>query len=379
MRLKNLDLIGTMLIAILNVIWALLPNHVPVIGIILALPLVFLLPGYTLSEVLFHKHSFNTSGRLLLSLGLSLAIDVLSGFVLNILPGGLQALSWAASLGLITVTFSAVAGYLRREIPEGRARPPRFHFTPSGFIMIGVAALVVVFSLVYTVLGAVQQQYPGFTQLWMLPVVQNGKSCAVRLGVHSFETTAVTYRLTMSVNGVQLTTWPSVTLSSQGEWERLVPITPNTTANVYVEAQLYRLDKPQSVYRSVDSTLHSCATSQVTPTTYPVLAKAYTGTIYDIAANREMNISLTGLQQSKEKISGYFTTSARSHSFSGIVTTAKQIQFTVIGQQGQANLLFEGAVQSNSTLSGSYCSLNQHGLCLSTSGYGIWSAIPVSP
>ncbi|HYU76016.1 MAG TPA: DUF1616 domain-containing protein [Ktedonobacteraceae bacterium] len=379
MRLKNLDLIGTMLIAVLNVVWALLPRQVPGVGIILALPLVFVLPGYILSEVLFHKHSFNFSSRLLLSLGLSLTIDVMSGFILNMLPGGLQALSWAVLLGLLTAAFSVGAAYLRRSSPGNRVRQPRFRFNLSGYMLFGLAMIVAIFSVLYALTGAGQQPYPGFTQLWMLPIVQTGKTCSVRLGVHNFETTPVTYRITMSVNGDQVTSWPAVLLASQGEWEHRIPIAPRTTDTVHVEAQLYRLDKPQVVYRSVDSTLYSCATTQVTPTGYPVLAKAYTGTMYDIVANRKTSISLTGLQQSQEKISGNFTAGTGSRSFSGNVTTTKQVQFIVVAGNGQASLMFEGAVQSDDTLSGSYCSLDQHGLCSNISGYGIWSAAPASP
>src|SRR5438067_8230566 len=106
MRLKHLDLIVTITLAAMNVIWALLPSRIPLVGIVLALPLVFVLPGYTLTEVLLRKRSFNTSNRLLFSIGLSLAIAILSGFILNLLPGGLQAISWALWLGLFTVVFS---------------------------------------------------------------------------------------------------------------------------------------------------------------------------------------------------------------------------------------------------------------------------------
>src|SRR2546421_12992924 len=113
MRLKNLDLIVTMIIAGLNVLYTLLPSRIPVIGIILALPLVFVLPGYTLTEALFHKRSLDDSHRLVLSLALSLAIDILGGFILNMLPGGLQAISWTVLLGLITAIFTLLAAYLR--------------------------------------------------------------------------------------------------------------------------------------------------------------------------------------------------------------------------------------------------------------------------
>src|SRR2546421_5630348 len=119
MRLKTLDLIMTILIAAINVGWALLPNRPAIVGIIFILPLIFMLPGYTLTEILF-KRSFdapdplirkprlrierplNATDRFVLSLGLSLAIDIISGFILDLLPFGLQALSWAVFLGLLT-------------------------------------------------------------------------------------------------------------------------------------------------------------------------------------------------------------------------------------------------------------------------------------
>src|SRR5579864_9288271 len=106
MNLKNLDLIVTMIITTTNVIWALLPYHTPIVGIILALPLLFVLPGYTLTEALFHQRSLEASHRLILGLGLSLAIDILGGFVLNVLPVGLQGISWSVFLGLLVTIFS---------------------------------------------------------------------------------------------------------------------------------------------------------------------------------------------------------------------------------------------------------------------------------
>ena len=108
-----------------------------------------------------------------------------------------------------------------------------------------------------------------------------GKSCAVRLGVHSFESTSVTYRITMSTKGVEVTPWPSVVLAPQEEWAQLVPIISGNLKNVYVEARLYRLDKPHDVYREVHLTLYGCPISQVTPNHYPGLARAYKGNIHD--------------------------------------------------------------------------------------------------
>ena len=146
MRLKNLDLIVSVLIAAINVGWVLLLNPLALVGIILALPLVFFLPGYTLTEALFKQSSgtsiplirepklrierrFNVSDRLILSLGLSLAIDIICGFALNILPLGLQSLSWSVSLGFLTMIFSLIAAYRRRgkAVSTGDSR----HHRPS--------------------------------------------------------------------------------------------------------------------------------------------------------------------------------------------------------------------------------------------------------
>ncbi len=382
MRLKNLDLIVAVTIAGLNVVWALLPSHVPVIGIMLALPLIFVLPGYTLTQALFHKRSLGVPARLLFSLGLSVAIDILGGLILNLLPAGLHRISWAVLLGLLTAVFSLPVAYLRRAAPVSGVRLPGLRFTISSSVLFGLAIVVVALSIAYDAIGVAQQTHPSFTQLWMLPTVQSGKSCAVRLGLRSFESTSVTYRVTMTIEKAQAATWPSVVLAPQGEWDRLVPIPPKITDNVFVEAQLYRVDNPQTVYREVNLTLHSCPVLQVAQTPYPVLTSVYNGTIYDIPANIKTKMSLTGIQQSAGNITGYLTVGTElqgSGSFRGMVTTTKQIQFTVIGGTGHATLSFEALIDSAGTFTGSYCSLNRQGQCNRASGgYGLWSAAPVS-
>ena len=122
MRSKNRDLLITILVVSLNGAWMQVPNRPLIVGIILALPLILFLPGYTLTQALFRKkpsrgesdhisthpasseqapqagnklklgHAIGGMDQLILSLGLSMAIDILVGFVLNILPIGLQGL-----------------------------------------------------------------------------------------------------------------------------------------------------------------------------------------------------------------------------------------------------------------------------------------------
>ncbi len=256
MNLKNLDLIVTMIITTTNVIWALLPYHTPIVGIVLALPLLFVLPGYTLTEALFHQRSLEASHRLILGLGLSLAIDIPGGFVLNVLPAGLQGISWSVFLGLLVTIFSLLVMKLRRGAPINVQQPLRFRFTIYEFILFGLALTVAILSIQYSATSIEQQPHPGFTQLWMLPSTQADNSCIVRLGVRSFESTSVMYRIEVTVNGAQINMWPSVTLAPQEEWDQLVSIDSKAIHNVYVEVKLYRLDRSAVVYRKVNLTFH---------------------------------------------------------------------------------------------------------------------------
>ena len=210
MRLKNLDLILTTAIALINMLWALLPNHPPVIGIILALLLVFLVPGYALTEFLFYKRPFDGVSRFILNIGLSLITDILSGFILNIFPTGLRAMSWTVFLGLLTIVFSLLAMYFRRGSLIGEIQLPKFHFDVHEYILLGMSIIVTILSIEYSTVKTARQLDSGFTQLWMLPSTQTNNNCAIRLGVRSFEGTSVTYRMIMTVNGIQVNTWPVV-------------------------------------------------------------------------------------------------------------------------------------------------------------------------
>jgi uncharacterized membrane protein len=276
MRLKNLDLIIGLIITAINVGWTLLPDHssyLTVIGILLALPLVFILPGYTLTEALFKRSTnssedlirqpalklerpFKTSDRIIVGLGLSLALVILSGFILNMFSTGLQAFSWVVCLALQTMLFSLIAAYRRRSTNIAEIRTPRrFKVSISDYLLLGLAIVVTVASFNYATYTATHQPHPGFTQLWMLPTPQANNSCSVLVGVHSSETGPTTYRIVMTVNNAQTANWPSVALMPQQDWNQLVPIKPATTETMNVAVQLYRTDKPDVVYRETHVTL----------------------------------------------------------------------------------------------------------------------------
>src|SRR5437016_5189169 len=62
--------------------------------------------------------------------------------------------------------------------------------------------------------------------------------------------------------------------------------------------------------------------------------------------------------------------------FTGTVNAAKQIQFTVTNSTGQATFSFQGVMQADGSITGTYCSLEvSTGKC---SDYGLWSIAPAS-
>jgi uncharacterized membrane protein len=272
MRLKSFDLFLSLLIAVINVAWAFIPDHPSIGGLILALPLVFIVPGYALVEALFasspdtsdslpHESRLGLQGpfkrpdRFILSLGLSLALVVINGFILNILPMGLEQSTWAVSLAILTAVFSFIALYRRirtRASSRGVDKAAvRIHITVFDGVLFVLAGAVVVSSVWYSVIDAQQQQQQQstFTQFWMTPSKQGNDSCAVLIGIQSTEATTVQYEVVVTANGTIISTWPSITLAPQNQWYQSVTIAPRGTASVYVEAKLYRLDKPRNIYR----------------------------------------------------------------------------------------------------------------------------------
>jgi|SRR5579864_1198974 len=281
MRLRNIDLIVAMCYVVATMGWALIPNRPLIVGILLAVPLVFVLPGYMLAQVLLRKPSaeqcssssaglilppslkigrpFGVFDLIVFSLGLSLVIDVVTGFLLNLIPVGLQWQSWTLSLGFVTEVFTLLAALLRR----GQGQPVKKQGTTARRVslkegtLLGLAIVVAALAFWLSLTRPPQPQ-PIFTQFWMLPA-SAGKSCAILIGVHSFEAGSENYRIEVTSNGKQVAVWPSITLATQQEWSYQLAVSLVGAADgAVVDARLYRQDQPGKIYREVHVTLRGC-------------------------------------------------------------------------------------------------------------------------
>ena len=222
---------------------------------LLSLPLVFVLPGYALTAAFFPRRTFGIYELILFSLGLSMVIVIAGGLMLNVTPFGLHAGSWAVWLASMTLSGCAVA-HIRRGRSETLSRRPvtgKSGLTLRQWILLSLSALLVCGAVVASVIGALQQEHPGFTQLWMLPTGGSDSRHAVQLGVSNKAFAALEYSLDVTVNGKVVQKWPSIYLRPDEQWQTtlLLPQAAPAPGTSRVEAMLYRVDAPTKVYRKV--------------------------------------------------------------------------------------------------------------------------------
>lgn len=249
MRRNSSDLLFAMLFAALSLSLGLPTFDIGPIRIILAIPMVFVVPGYAVVSALFPKTTFTFAEQILLSVGASITLTILGGFTLYWTPWGLQAVAWVILLACITYTASAISLVQRNK--RGAFFSQRKHLAISSMQVFGIGAASLIFvgaiAIARTPVSA--SNVSGYSQLWMLPV--NYTQRDVKLGLRSEEFTDVQYRLEVRVGDTLIREWPLIKLQPDQQWEVDLELPVVHSVGRDVEAQLYRLDKPDTVYRRV--------------------------------------------------------------------------------------------------------------------------------
>jgi uncharacterized membrane protein len=212
---------------------------------VLGLPLVTLLPGYVLSKFLFGPRLAPVE-RLLMSLALTLSIDVLGGIALSIGPWGIHPRSWAVLLAGVTLALALVTLVLPstrvRSDARIRWRPSRA-FVPVMLVAIGCATVCAI------AIAADRRATPppswvsGYTLFWILPQAQG----RVEVGLESGELDTTTYRVELRSGGKTLARWSAADIAPSESWRKTVRI----AGGQRVDAYLYRLGDSAHAYRHV--------------------------------------------------------------------------------------------------------------------------------
>jgi uncharacterized membrane protein len=174
----------------------------------------------------------------------------LCGLLLHWTALGLRPAAWAVVLGNLTLIASLVALIRRWRQPAGDSAWRSAGLTLAQGGLLGLAALLVAGALLIARDGALQQRANGFTQLWVLPDSAANED-SVRLGVSNREPGQVGYRLLVTASGTIVGSWPRITLGPEEQWEATVALPTAQPTAATVEAVLYRLDAPDTIYRRV--------------------------------------------------------------------------------------------------------------------------------
>jgi serine/threonine protein kinase len=154
----------------------------------------------------------------------------------------------------------------------------------------------------------------------------------------------------------------------------------SSTATVHKQAT----PVPTAVPKSTPTTNLAPAPTTVPATSLPstgvsTLAATYNGTAHNTPASVDACMTLSQVTQNGTAISGYLsfcTGLSGNGNFTGTVT-GNSIQFSVPSSSTLLPLSFRGQIQSDGSMSGSYCSYQTNGDCDPSSGYGTWNVSPV--
>lgn len=245
MRVRSFDLFSGM---IMTVGLAVTFNADGLFRTLLGIPCILVLPGYALVAALFPERLFDFWACMLYSVGLSIAVVIVSGLALNAMESGLQPASWMAVLGCFNLIASVLALFRRNRL--GLKNSALITIRPSALIGLGLALGITGAAIGFARWGVSQQPTPGFTQFWLVA----GEANTARLGFKNDEGQAAVYRIEVHANGYTIYEWKTLALKSGEQWQVDIQLpAPQASGDQQAEALLYRLDGDHidQVYRRV--------------------------------------------------------------------------------------------------------------------------------
>lgn len=232
---------------VLAAAFSLTPLSASAVRIPIVAVFVFIVPGLSITNNLFHGLPQPFYERIAYSIGLSVALLALGGLVLHGLGLGFQTQVWMLLLCGVTIVNLAI----------NAARPARGNieetyrladFSLLEFLFYTLACVIVVTAILFSIAG---DQYPTtrFTELW---VTQENESASVlNIGVSNHEMQTVSYQIEVLVNRRPVYRQNIDNLNSNLTWEAHITLPEPPPMGDIVQVQLYRQDQPDAIYRTV--------------------------------------------------------------------------------------------------------------------------------
>jgi len=248
---ENLDLVLAAGLAAAACLLVLSGSRPLGVRLVPGLALSTLLPGYAITALVFPLHKLGRCETAAYSLGFSLTLGALSGFVLDRLPSGLRPESWALWLCSVTLVSAWLAARRRSTVGCTHAPPrPSLRMDRRQAVLLALAGLVGMAAIGTAFWGALHQPQPGFTQFWMLPA-EELQQPSLRIGLRNYEQAPQTYRIEVAASGVRVQVI-HLGLDPREHFEALLDLeelSPAGAEPVNVTAVLYRANDPDQPYR----------------------------------------------------------------------------------------------------------------------------------
>ena len=213
-----------------------------------AISMVLFVPGFALTLILFKRDHLGTPERILLSVGLSIAITALLGLLLHWTPWGLRTTSlWTALLLALALEVAVIVSNGRLKRAAVARLPVGVNFTARQWVLMGLAALVTFMAIRVASAPTPQQGLDGYTVLWVQPTEMPD---TIHLGVNSEEFKPTKFQLKFEINGV-MREGQTLELDPGETWEGMFRLPVDYMADSPLTVSLYRLDDPTEVYRHV--------------------------------------------------------------------------------------------------------------------------------
>jgi uncharacterized membrane protein len=251
MRLKLLDLIGAALIIVLTLaltFFGLLTgaSGFPAWFLPFGIMMVLFIPGYAITLAILPHLEW--AATLLLSLGISISMVILGGFVLHYTPWGLQPFSWAIWLSVISLPSCLVALYRRRLHPqEETVRTSPLQWNSMVIVSFLLTGMFIIAAVIIARYSAIQSGNT-FTQLWAIPG-GNGDGYTIEVGVHNEEFIDMEYSLFAESQGRTINEWKNIKLTSGETWTTTLQLMEKPGSQITF--LLYKVNTPDKEYRRV--------------------------------------------------------------------------------------------------------------------------------
>lgn len=245
--------------------------------IILGLPLVLFIPGYILLSALFPgRGSLSGIERITFSIGLSIAVAIIIGIILNYTPWGISLYPILISATIFVVVTAFIAWYRALKSYEEFSITVNINLSrwreTAGLdkilsLSLVVAVLIALGSIGYVI--AVPKHEQLFTEFYILSLdgkaenyprqVVLGEPVEIIIGIVNHEDIVISYLVDIRVNDIENSQVSTEELANGDRWEEMVSFVPQSSgAGQKVEFWLYRtgeaepcLEKPLYLYLDV--------------------------------------------------------------------------------------------------------------------------------